>query len=696
MAGPLYYMTDDASPTVAGGWGSCDQEEPWVAIAGTGGNFSKAGGELVAVWASGGQMHKGMDTFLARGIDIYSKIRLDKIPVTNTISACFDFRKIDSNNYLRARIVRITTAGQVRYQVQKIVGGSASNVIADAAHPSLSAHPAGNRTYKVRIRCTDSGGTGTVWIKVWLDGDSEPGSWDTSGTFTDAVLLAPGSLDLRFEANTATNPNLTCAWSDLEAKAVSVASTVTISDTPLVTNEIKPSAYAVQRFLRSGMSSGEKAAAVALMSSFVDSIAYHWSGGYRNQDPSYQLWSARDFAPAMGSGRVWDDSGSRQGLDTAFSNLDALRVTRSNARMVLVMHDHPVAMLDGGTRSGQTQMPWPTQNFWGASYAGQLASDIISRYTSDRILAFSYGQELKGFADRTDTDSLREYAAGYTKFAQYMRANHPGVELWYPHVNFFATSSQINTTRKTAMDALIAGGNDLGPNDNGIINTLLQEVDASLVDRVTFDVSILDNSSMDSWRGNYYAVSRRTMLEYHLARVLKARMTTYWGSQKPLVAIESYFDVNQTLQDWVSEEQSAALQAAIIMAAMRAGVTYHYRWEPQGGTPGSEAPDGNIASWWTEDGVKFKAYDYTKDLRLAIPPNTPLKTVSSNNPDVEVVASQTKAFVLNKGQVPAAVSISWTGGSDSFTLDPYEYQVIDTGTQVDISFASHLMGFSGV
>ncbi len=510
----------------------------------------------------------------------------------------------------------VTVAGTAFEQRQ-------TRILLDGVAATATFRPATDGTFSQPITVQSAAGTQTVMAQQCV-----------AGTFTNII-----GTGIRIEGSV-------------------TSATVTVSATSAGTAELRLSAYAVQRFLRHG--SAAKTAALAVMDDAVDLITYHWSGGYANSLQSAQQLATSDFAPtSMGSARAWGSFGSRQGLDAGFANLDALIATRPAAKIALVMFDHPQAMLNGQTRGTQRNFPWPSSTYWGASYAGALCSEIIARYPG-KILAFSYGQELKGFGDRTYLPALDAFAAGFTAWATYMRTNHPTIELWYPHLNYFATATLAQ--RATAVAALLAGGSTLQAADETIINRLMDQVSVAHVDRMTYDVSIIDYNTSDPWR-NYAAASSRVDLEKNLCRVLKAKMTSRWGVQKPLVAIESYFDVNQVMQDWATEAQSAALATAIAIGAMSEGVTYHMRWEPEGGDPGAEAPDGNIASWWTKAGVALPAWTQIKDLVVNIPAGTTLKVTTVADSRIKAISSATKVYLLNMSATAVDVSVSAPGGN---------------------------------
>lgn len=391
----------------------------------------------------------------------------------------------------------------------------------------------------------------------------------------------------------------------------------------------------------------------------------HWSGGYANSSSGEQTWALNDFAPtSMGSGRVWSDSSTtRIGLDGRFAKLDALNALGgAQTKYVLVLFDHPQAMIAGDTRTSGWINPWPAATQWDSGEAGALVTEVLNRF-SGKIKAVSYGQELKGFSSRTSTAELDAFAAGYVAFKLYMEANHPTIEVWYPHLNFYASDSE--GTRNTNFDAVLAGGTSLTTNDETILTRLLSQVPAARKPhRFTYDISIIDYNGT-TWRASGYDnIKTKVKIEKELARIINARTLSAWGATVPLVAIESYFDVNQLLQDWATQGQQAALQTAMAMHAAMGGTTYHARWEPEGAVPGSEAPDGIIGSWWHRDGYAVAAYTQMKALKDSFPPGTNLYSWTTDDADIVALAGGTKIMLLNLNSTTAkSVAVVGTNGA---------------------------------
>lgn len=434
-----------------------------------------------------------------------------------------------------------------------------------------------------------------------------------------------------------------------------------------------PGSYGVQRYKRgNSMTSGERAAATAVEAAIgIDLVTIHIGGGYQNANDTYQMFNQRDPMDSVGT-YTWD-SAANIGLDQWFGYLDELIALRPNAKMLLVLYDHPKAMLAGDTRASETPMiPWPASAEF-AKY-GPLLTATDARYP-DKVWGVSWGQELKGFTNRTDVTALNNFADGFTQVATYVRAFLPTWKLVYPHVNLWATWSTI-ASRQAAMDALIAGGG-LHTWDEDIYEALLARVDPDHVDYLSTDYSIVDNSTSDTWRGNYSAVKARVTMPYHVVRRLNEMMVTAWGAAKQIFALETYYDVRQADSDWATEAQQAALTAAMSIEFARAGGALENRWEPQGGDPLNPI----MQSLWTENGVETLIGEYERQFRDAIPLGANLFPTVSTSADVIALGGGDNVYIVNLGTSAVTVFVSSAG----VTLDPtvipaYGYSVLELPT----------------
>jgi hypothetical protein len=474
----------------------------------------------------------------------------------------------------------------------------------------------------------------------------------------------------------------------------------------------------------------------------LDTILYHWSGN--------SGWQQADFAPTltMAGARDWQGNASNdQGLNEVISLIDgnvtytntrtesdlkALRDSNAghaNARVMLVMHNHPQAMMPAGwpVQNGQSRN-WPRRENWSITGAGTLASEIIARYGT-MIRGFSYGQEMKEVSNtfrnglfpggtlvggssstgvtNLSPNNLIDHIEGFNYFSRYMRTNHPTVELWAGHLDIFARDS----SPTTIIDALLAGGSSLGPNADKIIDEMLyrygRDPDSAtfptagtfsanlLPDAFTIDVSVASSGGGTRWSNDYANQISRVALIENCCRVIYAKMQARWGFTIPIVAIESYFDWSQDDVTFSSNQQ-ASLSTAIAMRALMGGIYEEARWEPQGGDLSGGGPPfqfqySSFASWWnpfdpdtqTTPALPYVYRQFTqiKDLSNAFPPGTAMVTATSNDSNIMAIASATKVYILNTSATGVSTSVTATNGSVAAqTIPGYSHVVVNLAT----------------
>lgn len=518
------------------------------------------------------------------------------------------------------------------------------------------------------------------------------------------------------------------------------------------TSRYRPVPYLVQRSFRPGYNLNDaKRQTIGNLLGGVDALntlLYHWSG---------LNWQQKDFAPTtMGdtAGRVWRGTANgQQGLDEVIdlvggsityssdtrteSDLKVLRDSNAghaDSKVMIVMHNHPQAMMPAGwpVQADTGSRNWPLRTQWGSAGAGTLATEILTRY-SGYIRGFSYGQEIKAVANAfrngllpggtlidgdTSTDisnlspnNIADHIEGYNHFAKYMRANHPGIELWMGHLDIFGHGS---TEVAAEIDALLAGGDQLGNNADHIITEMIGRIgrdpdtatfpalgtfDADLLpDAFTIDVSIA-SSTANRWRNDYAEVLERVALVENVCRVIYDRMMDEWGFTIPIVAIESYFDWEQHTSTFTADQQ-AALSTAIAMRSLMGELYEEARWEPQGGDLGSGGiyRYASFASWWTPydpetettvaspNQYVYDQFYQVRDLSNAFPPGTTMCTVTSDNASIMAVASASDVYILNTSGGAISTSVTATNGSlgaQSIPAYGYLVQSLPTGTSVD-------------
>jgi hypothetical protein len=173
---------------------------------GTGNQRNTAGGTMVA--------RSGYSRTRSQGIELYYRLRADKVPVGGTIYHGSYPIYVDANNNLWADI-DLDVNGILHASLNKRVGGTYTEL---QAVTGAGGYTAGT-WLRVRFQVDSAGAR----MRVWVDGQTEPTTWLVSTTDT---ALSGGTA--AFEANTggATLSNAPVLWQidDLTAGPVSTGS----------------------------------------------------------------------------------------------------------------------------------------------------------------------------------------------------------------------------------------------------------------------------------------------------------------------------------------------------------------------------------------------------------------------------------------------------------------------------------------
>jgi hypothetical protein len=123
-------------------------------------------------------------------------------------------RKVGNNDYSVSLVA--AASGKITAYLKRSVSGTEATV--QAMTISGVSFTAGA---PVRLRFQVSGtGTTTLRLKVWNDGQAEPGAWAMTATDTTAVLQNPGSIGLStFLSGTATNAPITVSVNNMVTTA---------------------------------------------------------------------------------------------------------------------------------------------------------------------------------------------------------------------------------------------------------------------------------------------------------------------------------------------------------------------------------------------------------------------------------------------------------------------------------------------
>lgn len=428
------------------------------------------------------------------------------------------------------------------------------------------------------------------------------------------------------------------------------------------TNQLMIGGYWLQHTLMYTSAAGWNAA-MDLLANVCTWHAVHMGGGYANSATGAQAWAQTDVAPNSSTRQWTTPSGSsRDGLDSYDARFATIKTKNAGSKFALVAHDFFQQTQDPTkTRSSATGNNFfPPNTSQRRTDFATIIGEILNHYPG-RYSAVSIGQEFKGW-DRYNANNAAPLAMGEfvdhaNKIATYIRANFPTVEIWFPHLNYVATSAE--PSRTNVVDGWVANTGGFLAADLTTLQYCLDNMPPSLVDRITYDISICDNNTA-SPRSTAF-IQSRTSIERGLTKAINDLQLARpnWGVKKPLVAIETYVNVNLSDNGRHTDDELGVFGTSMVAWAGFGGTTIHMRWQPEGdiGTPYNRqsffsktgnTTQTNPVTTGVSGGTPYPLYYGVKDFKEMFPPGTTFKSVTTSNSLVEGWANATEILLLNK------------------------------------------------
>ncbi|WP_273653926.1 PKD domain-containing protein [Cellulomonas fimi] len=194
--------------TVSGGWGSADTGGPWT-VAGGSARFSVGGGSGGMVVPAGATLTAtlGSAAVASTAADVHATLALDAVP-NGPLYATVSGRVVGSADY-GAR-VKVLAGGGVQLHTERSGTVLTGNTLPGVVLTS------GARLH-VRVQVEGTAPT-TVRTRAWLDGTTEPATWQYTATDSTAGLQTAGGVRLMaYLSSSATNGPATVRWDDLTA-----------------------------------------------------------------------------------------------------------------------------------------------------------------------------------------------------------------------------------------------------------------------------------------------------------------------------------------------------------------------------------------------------------------------------------------------------------------------------------------------
>lgn len=208
---PKAFVTDSFDRQSSSGWGSADSGGTWT-TAGSSSYFTVAGGLGKISMPSPGS---GRQSYLGRGWDELEYRMLvgnDKKATGGGIYHYAVLRNVPGAGSYRAKI-RFRSDDTVAASLEKIVGGSASQVTPETTIAGLEATPDGQ--LQLRVQVLSDRGT-RMQLKLWDPAGEEPDTWQINATDDTAALQQKGGIGYGvYLSGSATNEPVVAQLDDL-------------------------------------------------------------------------------------------------------------------------------------------------------------------------------------------------------------------------------------------------------------------------------------------------------------------------------------------------------------------------------------------------------------------------------------------------------------------------------------------------
>ncbi|WP_051639737.1 PKD domain-containing protein [Cellulomonas sp. URHE0023] len=202
--GPTALAGDAFSRTSTSGWGSSDIGGPWT-HAGSASRYTVNGATGQQAAPAGSTLASTLGTLASTATDVHTTVALDRVP-NATAYLTVAGRTVGTQDY--AARLKVLPTGVVQLQASR---SGASVAYATLPGVVLSA---GTRLH-VRVQVEGASPT-TLRARAWLDGASEPATWQAVATDSTTGMQVPGGVRLTtYASSTTTGGSLLATYDDL-------------------------------------------------------------------------------------------------------------------------------------------------------------------------------------------------------------------------------------------------------------------------------------------------------------------------------------------------------------------------------------------------------------------------------------------------------------------------------------------------
>lgn len=690
--------TDAFARTTVDGWGAAN----------TGGNYSISSGSNTRFATNGsigtivdsGQIY--LPDTSQQNIDHKVKVKIDKLPLGNTVEAQMLIRRINPNLHYRAK-VRFTPAGGVSLLVASVVNGTETNL---SSSVSSGITYAADTYIWVRTQISDASPT-TIYMKAWLDGATEPIDWQyIVNDYSESVLQDAGAVGFRTNIPiSVTNTPIITTFDDLNVTTTdsdiydpsnppqpdpappipaSVQATVGLEG-PQAVSQLSVGATHTQESIVSG---GDAAAIVDAKSLLANGL------DYQNQ-----------HIIGWGADNLWDDP-SKDPSQWNWSSLDRrVAVMRdTNTKPILTLCCAPTWMVDetwtpgkyNGSNTDWGQLAKAPLDTYESEFV-YMIEKIVERYNGTtldsngvafpRVTRFQVWNEMKGFWSRDlNRWNYEKYNRIYGLTYDTIKQLRPDTEIGGPYVrlgkwlypsgvkNSPLSDPSYGTVDKRDMEVVTKWLEWLNANrdSSGNLKAQFLVVDGNL------NVKDITNGTFPTnlWGATkFYADANSWM---------KGQMTDTIGTTLPIWWAEDYVGkVNGDPAGVTAEQYQPSLLATMLTRHALGGTATSLRWGPEEQLSSSGVRQGNRQNLYTSTkfaggGQPYDNYAVYKYFHDHFSDGTGLYpvTLAPSTNYLTVLASSTKALLINSSS--DTINVALTANSSTVILAVQGYKVLLT------------------
>jgi hypothetical protein len=184
-------VSDTFSRTVTGGWGSADIGGAYSGTS-TADFFVNGTEGSMKLPTAGVQRKATLSGIDVRDVDMKIRVKVDKLAAGTGHQISLLMRQIANIGQYRARL-ELTPSGSAKLVGQKYLNSTNVTTNIGSSITASSLTYSANQYLWLRVQVVGTNPT-TIRIRVWLDGQPEPSTWQYSGSDSEAALQTSGSV----------------------------------------------------------------------------------------------------------------------------------------------------------------------------------------------------------------------------------------------------------------------------------------------------------------------------------------------------------------------------------------------------------------------------------------------------------------------------------------------------------------------